>query len=325
MKPVFHLKLLNGLFEDPCLFVRILREKRAIQFDLGDISRLGAADIFKITDVFVTHMHIDHFIGFDTLLRVILRREIPLNVYGPPNITACVAGKLRGYTWNLIEDYPSVINVFAFDGKSVRRTIFKAGNRFRREAAGTAPSDGVLLETPEFQVRAVKLRHGTPCLAFVIEEGVHINIDKDRLIKMGLPVGPWLTTFKKILRRGDAGDRTLEIEGKSYAIDELRAVADFTRGQKISYATDIAMTRNNVSSLIGFIRDSDIFFCEAYFLEKDRDRAEKRFHLTAKTCGSIAKEASVRKLSVINISPKYWDCPDMVIREAMEEFGAKQV
>ncbi len=80
MKPGFHHRLINSYFEDPCLYVRVLREKRAVLFDIGDIRALSTAELYKITDVFVTHTHIDHFIGFDVLLRVILRRNIPLNV-----------------------------------------------------------------------------------------------------------------------------------------------------------------------------------------------------------------------------------------------------
>ena len=81
MKPAFHLRLLNSYFDDPCLFVKILYEKRALLFDLGNIHTLTPSDVYKISDVFVTHTHMDHFIGFDTLLRGILRRDGPLHVY----------------------------------------------------------------------------------------------------------------------------------------------------------------------------------------------------------------------------------------------------
>jgi ribonuclease Z len=68
------------------------------------------------------------------------------------------------------------------------------------------------------------------------------------------------------------------------------------------------------------IKGSDIFFCEAYFLEKDRERAAARFHLTAKTAGSLAKKAGVKKLELMHFSSKYRDCPDEVIHEAMHAF-----
>jgi ribonuclease Z len=324
MKPSFHHRLINGYFEDPCLYVRVLRERRAILFDTGDIGALSTAEIYKVTDVFVTHTHIDHFIGFDMLLRVMLRRKIPLNVYGPKNIISCVQGKLRGYTWNLIRDYPLVINVYSYDGRYVTQAAFRAENRFRRETVGRAVSDGTLLNDPLFKVRAVKLDHQTPCLAYAIEEEFHINIDKDLLTKMGLPVGPWLAEFKQMVRTKARSNSVLTVAGGKYRFGKIRDIARITKGQKISYATDIAMTDTNMRRLVDLVKASDIFYCEAYFLEEDRERAIERFHLTARACGSIARMAAAARLSVMHLSPKYRDCPERVVKEAMDEFNRKK-
>ena len=321
MKPLLHLRLLNGYFEDPCLFARILHEKKAILFDLGDINSLTQSELYKITDVFVTHTHMDHFIGFDTLLRVILRRETPLYIYGPPSVLPCIQGKLKGYTWNLIEDYPTLINVFAYNGRYLTHSIFSAKNRFRKRTVSRSESDGLLLQNPVFTVRAAKLDHGIPCLAYALEEKYHINIDKALLVRKGLPVGPWLNDFKKIIRKQAGNSRqTVRVGDKNVRVSEISDLARITRGQKISYATDIAINQKNVSRLINLIKGSDVFFCEAYFLEKDRERAIERSHLTAKAAGAIAKKAGVKRLELLHFSPKYSDCPDKVIEEAMKEF-----
>lgn len=320
MTPIFHFRRPKTPFEDPFLFVRILRERRAVQFDLGDVGCLAPSELFRITDVFVTHMHIDHFIGFDALLRVVLRRETPLNIYGPPNMAACVAGKLRGYDWNLIRDYPLEINVFSFNGRDILHSVFRAKNRFRRETAGRKASDGTLLAGPLFRVKASKLSHGTPCLAYALEEGSHINIDKDRLLRKGLEVGPWLTDFKKMVRENAPADSRIRILGRTRRLKELSDIAAITKGQKISYASDIAMTPKNMAALTELAEGSDIFFCEAYYLEKDRELARQRFHLTAKACGAIARRAGVKKLIVTHVSPKYSDSPGQVVAEAMDEF-----
>lgn len=169
MKPGFICKLLNSYFEDPCLFVRIVREKRAILFDAGNIGGLSSSEINKVTDVFVTHTHIDHFIGFDTILRTILRRDVPLNIYGPSNILSCVEGKLKGYTWNLIQAYPTNINVFSFTGNTLSHYVFTAKNRFKKQISSITESDGLLLNAPGFKVRAAVLDHGIPCLGYSIE------------------------------------------------------------------------------------------------------------------------------------------------------------
>ena len=75
MKPSFHTKLFNPPFKDPGLYVRLLREGRALMFDLGSTENLSARDLLKTTDIFVTHTHIDHFIGFDNILRISLKKE----------------------------------------------------------------------------------------------------------------------------------------------------------------------------------------------------------------------------------------------------------
>jgi len=321
MKPLIHPRLLNSYFDDPCLFVRIMYEKRAILFDLGNIHSLKPSELYKITDVFVTHTHMDHFIGFDTLLRGILRREVPLNIYGPTSVLYCIQGKLRGYTWNLIEDYPTRINVFTFNGRYLTHSIFSAKNRFKKQTLSRSESNGLLLQNTIFTVRAVKLDHSIPCLAYSLEEKYHINIDKALLTSKGLSVGPWLNDFKKIIREHADHDRqSVKIGDKDVQISEISDIARITRGQKISYATDIAITPKNIAGLIGLIKDSDIFFCEAYFLEKDRERAIERSHLTAKTAGATAKKAGVKKLELMHFSPKYSDCPDRVLDEAMREF-----
>ena len=72
MKPQFQTELLNGPFEDPVLFVDFLFEKRALLFDIGNIRGLATRKILRVTDVFVTHTHMDHFNDFDWLLRICL-------------------------------------------------------------------------------------------------------------------------------------------------------------------------------------------------------------------------------------------------------------
>ncbi|MGD8471853.1 MAG: ribonuclease Z, partial [Desulfobacteraceae bacterium] len=106
MRPRFHPRLINGPFEDPGLYISFLFEKRAIIFDLGDTLPLAARDLLKISHAFITHTHVDHFIGFDRVLRIALGREKKLHLYGPRGFLKNTEGKLAAYSWNLVKNYP---------------------------------------------------------------------------------------------------------------------------------------------------------------------------------------------------------------------------
>ncbi|MCE5194692.1 MAG: hypothetical protein LLF28_04430 [Nitrospiraceae bacterium] len=323
MKPIFHHRLVNKPFEDPCVFIRLMREKRAIFFDLGNINKLSLADMQKITDVFVTHTHIDHFIGFDTLLRALLRRETPLNIFGPSNIIECVEGKLKGYTWNLIKEYPLKINVFSINEKTVGHSGFYSENCFERVDYDNNEFNGIVFREPVFEIRAECLTHQIPSLGFSLKEDFHINIDKAALTRLGLPVGPWLSEYKKALRENGSFEAEFKIAGKKYKMKDLSEIAKITAGQKISYIADSSLDEQNIKKIIAFAKDSDTLYCEAYFLDEDRDRALDRHHLTAKTAGRIGREAGVKRLVVMHFSPKYRECPDALFEEAMKEYNNK--
>jgi ribonuclease Z len=320
MKPTFIHRLVNGPYEDPALFVRILREKKAFLFDAGNINNLHPGDLQKITDVFITHTHIDHFIGFDTLLRALLHRDIPLRVYGPADIAGCVEGKLRGYTWNLIREYPLSIEVFSIEGGLVRQSSFHAKTSFRRIDYAPSGFDGILVSNPLFTVSAVELDHQVPCLGFALEEEFHININKSALAAKGLPVGPWLSQLKTAIREAKSGDTVLAVNGREHLLEELSHIAMITKGHKISYVTDAALSEENIRRIILLVRDSDTFYCEAYFLDKDVERARERFHLTAGAAGRIARESGVKDLVVMHFSPRYRKQNESPAEEASAEF-----
>lgn len=289
-------------------------------FDLGFTNSLTPRDILKISDIFISHTHVDHFIGFDTILRVSLKKKQPLRLYGPKGFINCVEGKLKSYTWNIIEDYPLVIKVSEVDGPVIRRAIFSAANSFKCIDRGSEPFNGVLLQESFFSVMSVELDHQIPCLAFSLEEDFHINIDKSRLIQMNLPVGPWLGDLKTAIRENRTSSK-FNIDEEVYAYSDVLNVANITRGQKITYVVDAVGSKENMDKIIDLANGSDILFIETYFLDEDSARARERYHLTAKEAGIIAREAGVRRFEALHFSPKYMKISGKLIEEAEREFN----
>jgi|WetSurMetagenome_2_1015567.scaffolds.fasta_scaffold01536_7 ribonuclease Z len=336
MASSFRAFLVNDLFGDPALYVGLPWARRALLFDLGDISRLSAGHLLKISDVFVSHAHLDHFVGFDHLLRVLLGRSKALRLYGPTGFIDHVGGKLRGYAWNLVDGYSLTIEVHEVGPDRVRRARFVCPNGFRREEVGDRVAvDGLLLSEPEFQVRCAQLDHRIPCLGFLLEETVHLNVDTTRLEALGLPVGPWLMDLKRAVRAGQPDDFPLHVtwsrgghrEERCVALGTLRRVVVRERpGQKLAYVTDVLDSAANHEGILALARGADLFYCEAGYPAWDADRARARYHLTTVQAGRLAAEAGARRFSVFHLSPKYRDRPGELVAEAMGAFagGARQ-
>ena len=115
MRPSFVSRIVNGLLYDPVVYTRILNEKDAVLFDCGHFFLSGSGltnrEILLVNSIFVSHAHMDHFMGFDYVLRVILHRDKPLHVYGPEGIIDKVLSKLHAYTWNLTMEYMLEVNI----------------------------------------------------------------------------------------------------------------------------------------------------------------------------------------------------------------------
>jgi ribonuclease Z len=329
----FRAFLVNDLFGDPALYVSLPWERRALLFDLGDITSLSAGRLLKITDVFVSHAHVDHFVGFDHLLRVLLGRQKALRFYGPPGFISHVEGKLRGYTWNLVEGYTLVLEVHEVYPDRVLAARFSCPEGFvRRDDPTARPFDGVVLEEAQFRVRAAHLDHRIACLGFALEETCHLNVDKAGLDALGLPVGPWLMDLKRAIRNGAPDDHPIRIawseDGKrtekTLPLGGLRRdVVRVSPGQKLAYVTDAVNSPENAERIAELAQSADTFYCEAGYPERDHDRAAARFHLTAAQAGRLAAEAHARRLVVFHFSPKYRDCPGDLLDEAMAAFGMR--
>ena len=333
MTPCLHPRLVNDPFQDPALYIDFLYQRRAILFDIGDITALATRQIHKISDVLVSHTHVDHFIGLDHMIRLFLGRDKRLTICGPPGIIGNVAGKLSAYTWNLVDNYESQfeIRVVEIHPDHLKQAIFRCHKVFEQEKLSEKPPfKGLIIDEEGFLVRAVNLDHDTACLAFCIEERFHINIKKDRLDALGLQAGPWLNHLKRAITQERPDDYPLLIpnagtqEGqKEITLGWIKEKDLFSvsRGQKIAYVVDIGYTEKNLSRLVPVISGADYLFCEAAFLEKDRNIAEKKFHLTARQAGLIAKKAGVRKLIPFHFSPRYQGYAHLLFQEAEEAFA----
>ena len=312
--------------------VEFLCEKRGLLFDLGDLSSITNGELLKISHVFISHTHIDHFIGFDHFLRVVFGRGKTIHLYGPENFIANVTGKLAGFTWNLVDRYSEsvTLEVTEVHESHLVKVKFKAIDRFKKNDEKEIPfEDGILVDEDKFVVRTAILEHRIPCLGFSLEEKNHVNICKDRLGKMCYQSGPWLNDLKKYVCDGKSDEYLLEVPSMAkgsqkktlgHLKEELVLISP---GQKISYVVDTVYNDANKNRIIALVRGSDILFCESPFLAEEEARGQERCHLTSRQAGIIAREAEVKKLNVFHFSGRHTFHTEQIIQEAEEAFMGK--
>ena len=272
----------------------------------------------------------DHFIGFDRLLRLFLGRAKNLYMYGPQGFLSNVEGKLAGYAWNLVGsyNYPFRLIVSEIRPDGFTTQIYPCRDQFLpRQKPGNTPFDDKLHAEDGFKVTCKVLEHRIACLAFCIYERFHVNINKEALQNLGLDTGPWLTHFKKALYSRTDPDSTFEVEiagthkRKAFQLGQLaEQIAIITPGQKIAYVTDVVYNDANSEKIIEFARDADHLFIEAAFLEKDREMAKEKCHLTARQAGELAARAGAGQFTIFHFSPRYLGQEDLLYQEALDAF-----
>lgn len=335
MNPSFSSYLVNDVFGDPGVYVDIRWSKRALLFDLGHNDGLGPTRLLRAGEIFISHTHMDHFIGFDSVLRVALGRGKTLRLFGPPGLIENVQGKLRGYTWNLVDGYPLTIDVQEFHEREIQRTTFLASTGFQPSDRTSTPApchDGPLvtvLEDPMFTVKAVALNHRIPSFAYSLEELFHINVNTQKLHEAGLRVGAWLKDVKQHIWLGRPDDFRFTValydehrrEDREFVLGEVKErFLTISRGQKIAYVVDARYDDENEAKIVALAQGADVFYCESPYLDVDAEKARDRYHLTARQAGLLARKAQVRDLVVFHFSPRYTGQGDLLEREAIDAF-----
>jgi ribonuclease Z len=335
MRPLLHPTLVNGRSGDPALYIETLFENRAILFDIGDITALSPRKVLRLDHVFVSHTHIDHFVGFDRLLRLNVGRAKEIALYGPQGFIDHVHHRLQAYRWNLSERYPCdlvfAVTEIASPG-ACRKARFRLKEAFAAEPGGGGLiADNVICSLPAFRVSAAVLEHHhAPCLGFAVEEIAHINVWKSRLTDLGLPPGPWLHELKRAVIEGWPADHLLRVPAahdqpaiREMPLADLTGLLTITPGQKIAYVTDIADTAANRAAAIGLVRDADLLFIEAPFVEADTALAVERSHLTTTAAGAIARDARVRRVEPFHFSPRYAGQEARMVNEVNAAFEGR--
>ncbi len=314
--------LVNEKYEDPGLVIEVETLGDYILFDIGNIHRLDRHLIKKINKIFITHTHMDHFIGFDYLLRNKLGKAQTVEIFGISPVVDNVYCKLQGYTWNLIEFEPQII----FNVKQWNEGLFeyysldlkkKFAKDFLKEEKTTSD---IIYENQFYRVRYAILDHKIWIMGYSFEYKDRLLFKKEKIKELPLE-GKEFGELKEWLSDERNKNKTFKIKGKEYSYEFLKNEYTYIqRGIKISYITDVLYSEENKRKIINLVKNSDVLYCEAPFLAEDEEQASKVYHLTTRQTAEIAKEANVKKLVVFHFSRRYGKNTNKILEEIRQFF-----
>jgi len=254
-------------------------------FDCGEGTQRQMAGLklspMKINQIFITHLHGDHFLGLPGMIQSMAfrGRKDPLHIYGPEGIKKTVENiKNLGY-YSL--SFP--INAHEI-------------NKINEE---------VVTETDDYIIKCCPMQHSIPNLAYSVEEKRSPKFQKDKAINLGLKPGP---DFGK-LQRG------IPVEVNGRIIKPEQVLGGERKGRKIVYSGDT----KPCAEMIQFAFQADVLIHESTFESAQEDKALKTGHSTTTHAAMIAKEADVCELILFHMSTRYRDS-DMLEKEAKNIF-----
>ena len=325
----------NELNSDPAFCCHSVKTGDAFLFDLGNIDALSHKNLLRVRTVLVSHTHIDHFNGFDRLLRVNIPHFRSVDVVGPEGIINNVANKLKGYTWNLLE--PEQINFQVFEVNRegrVKAAKITNSNDFTPTAMTipepllpqtarplpAAPATFVSNLSDGSRIEAVTLDHGIPSVAYICQAPILFKLRSDELTRLGLIPGPWISELQKAVTNGDLTG-SIHVDGKDFSLRDLSAyLLESQAPRTLGYVTDCSFSEDNLTRLRLLMEGVETLLCETNFRDADFEKARQKKHLTTKQAALIAAWTQADDLETFHYSGVYGNDFEPTQVEALEFF-----
>ena len=260
----------------------LFHEGLYLLFDAGEgvqrQLRIAGISPMDIDYVFITHWHGDHSLGLAGMIQCMSgnRRSKPFTIYGPKGTKEKVAKLISVFDFFL--GFP--LNVFE------------------------VVSNGDFLSIGDLSFSALRLKHGSNCLAFSVIESSKRKINVEFTKKFGLTQHPLLGKLQK--------GEDIVYNGVTITVNEGTILKP---GRKFCYISDTGY----FSGIVEFASGADLLLCESTYTTDMEDKADERNHLTAEQAGMIASDAGVKKLVLTHFSQRYNDAKPFV-KEAKKFF-----
>lgn len=200
-------------------------------FDCGEGTQLqmekAKISPMKISKIFITHWHADHFAGLLPLIESLhlSRRKEPLEVYGP-EASRFVDAIVEMSYWGI--------------GFDVKANDFDEDKEIEK-----------IVENDRYEIYAIKVIHSVPAVGYCFKEKDHWNIDVKKAKKYGL-AGKQLRVIKE--------NGKIKVGKKIIKIEQI---ATKKTGRKIIYSGDTEPCK----TLFEMAREADLLIHDGTFIE----------------------------------------------------------
>lgn len=239
--------------------------------------------IHKIDHIFISHLHGDHYLGLMGLLfsMHLQRRVNDLHLHSQKGLDEIILLQLKYSKSSL--NFSIIFH--SFDASHVQ----------------------VLHEDDVLTVHTIPLIHKLDCAGFLFREKPKLRkINKEKLKE-----GMLLQHIAQLKTGADVHD---EMGNLLYRNSEYTLPAQ----PSLSYAfcSDTAWNENMIEQ----IREVDLLYHEATFMEEEKEKAKETKHSTAAEAAMMAKQCAAKKLLIGHFSARYRELEPM-LAEAREIFG----
>jgi ribonuclease Z len=322
IRPYSEIRLVNGSIGDPVLFIDYPGKDDALLFDCGDNDRLPLKRLSDLAAVFISHHHMDHFVGFDRVLRANLDRDKTLHVFGPEGTIRRIYSRITSYEIQFFAFQKLVLKVHEVLSDRLRVALLECVKHFPEPEIAEVPwSKPLLYENADVQVEACHADHVVPCLSYALVERTGYHPDAARLGKGALRPGPWVGEALALLRADADPATALQIQGGRFTLASLRdQYFEVSEGTRTAFVTDTAWNAKVRPRLVRLAKGATRLYCDCYYASSEVKQAGTHRHMIAPQSAEFAKLADVKQLILMHFGPRYAGHYQLLIDEARAIF-----
>ena len=261
-------------------------QEQLFLIDCGEGTQIRMSDFkikrSKINQIFISHLHGDHIFGLPGLLNsfALNGRKEPLEIFSPKGLE-----RLTDLIFETTGAHQSFDIIFHEVDTELHKLIF---------------------QNEIVKVYSIPLQHRIPTTGFLFKEKLFPkNIIPEKIIEYDIP-------FSKINEIKRGADFTPD---EGFVIPNAELVFESKSPRSFAYCSDTSY----FEKIIPFIKNVDLLYHEATYMEDKVEVSKERGHSTAMEAAKIARLSGAKQLMLGHFSNRYKNL-NPLLEEAKEVF-----